>query len=254
VARPHVEFVQSFALAPDRVPAGPFAGLERRLLSEDDDTGASTSLISVPPRSGIDLDGRDGPCELFFLAGEGKLAGRAVRAGTYAYVPGQMPVGPLATDSEAFVLVMTEPVGSAGGELSVLDTEQLRWEDRTIAAVPPGLTIKRLRVDAETGERTWLAACVPGWCEDRAEIHPTVEEAFLVRGDTLLGDRGEMSAGCYFWRPPFVRHGPMTTRDGCLVFFRTKGGALEVEYEDVPEWRSLVADYLGRRPYFAAPA
>jgi hypothetical protein len=149
---------------------------------------------------------------------------------------------------------MTEAVTPERGELLVVDTEELRWEDRSIAAVPPGLTIKRLRVDEETGERTWLAACVPGWCEDRAEIHPTVEEAFLVRGDTLLGERGEMTPGCYFWRPPLVRHGPMTTRDGCLVFFRTKGGALEVEYEDVPGWRDLVTDYVARRPYFAAPA
>jgi quercetin dioxygenase-like cupin family protein len=253
VARPHVEFVQSFDVAPDEVPTGPFVGLERRLLSEDEDTGASTALVSIPAGSEIDLGGSDRPSELFVLSGEGELAGRGLRAGTYAYVPSESP-GPLVLAAEALVLVMTEAVAPARGELLVVDTEELRWEERSIAAVPPGLTIKRLRVDAETGERTWLAACVPGWCEDRAEIHPTVEEAFLVRGDTLLGERGEMSPGCYFWRPPLVRHGPMTTRDGCLVFFRTKGGGLEVEYEDVPGWRALVADYVARRPYFAAPA
>jgi len=157
--------------------------------------------------------------------------------------------------SDALVLSMVEErrPGGDDGEVLVVDTEALRWQDRSIAAVPPGLTIKRLRVDEQTGERTWLAACVPGWCEDRAEVHPTVEEAFLIRGDTLLGERGEMTAGCYFWRPPLVRHGPMTTRDGCLVFFRTKGGGLEVEYEDVPGWQGLVEAYLARSPYFSAP-
>jgi len=254
VARPHVEFVQSFDVAVGTVPSGAFSGLERRLLSEDDVTGASTSLISVPAGRETDLGYADRPCELFVLSGEGELGGRTVRSGTYAYVPSESPVMKLQMAAEGLVLVMTEAAGQPRGELLVMDTEELRWEDRSIAAVPPGLTIKRLRVDAETGERTWLAACVPGWCEDRAEIHPTVEEAFLVRGDTLLGERGEMSPGCYFWRPPLVRHGPMTTRDGCLVFFRTKGGGLEVEYEDVPGWRDLVASYLARRPYFAAPA
>ena len=254
MARPHVEFVQSFDVAPDAVPAGPFAGLERRLLSQDDETGASTALVSIPAGREIVLGGSDRPSELFVLSGEGELASRVIRAGTYAYVPSESPGGTLALAAEALVLVMAEAASRARGEVLVVDTEELRWEERSIAAVPPGLTIKRLRVDEETGERTWLAACVPGWCEDRAEIHPTVEEAFLIRGDTLLGERGEMSPGCYFWRPPLVRHGPMTTRDGCLVFFRTKGGGLEVEYEDVPGWSALVADYVARRPYFAAPA
>jgi quercetin dioxygenase-like cupin family protein len=241
-------------VAPDAVPAGPFAGLERRLLSQDDETGASTALVSIPAGREIVLGGSDRPSELFVLSGEGELASRVIRAGTYAYVPSESPGGTLALAAEALVLVMAEAASRARGEVLVVDTEELRWEERSIAAVPPGLTIKRLRVDEETGERTWLAACVPGWCEDRAEIHPTVEEAFLIRGDTLLGERGEMSPGCYFWRPPLVRHGPMTTRDGCLVFFRTKGGGLEVEYEDVPGWSALVADYVARRPYFAAPA
>jgi quercetin dioxygenase-like cupin family protein len=254
VARPHGEVVHSVDVAPDAVPAGPFAGLERRLLSQDDETGASTALVSIPAGREIVLGGSDRPSELFVLSGEGELASRVIRAGTYAYVPSESPGGTLALAAEALVLVMAEAASRARGEVLVVDTEELRWEERSIAAVPPGLTIKRLRVDEETGERTWLAACVPGWCEDRAEIHPTVEEAFLIRGDTLLGERGEMSPGCYFWRPPLVRHGPMTTRDGCLVFFRTKGGGLEVEYEDVPGWSALVADYVARRPYFAAPA
>ena len=254
MARRHVEFVQSLDVSPDEVPEGPFAGLERRLLSEDADSGASTALVGVPAGQRVELGGQERPLELFALSGKGELAGRPLRAGTYAYIPSRSGETVLAVDSEALMLSMAEEHRPGNGDVLVVDTESLRWQDRSIAAVPPGLTIKRLRVDDETGERTWLAACVPGWCEDRAEVHPTVEEAFLIRGDTLLGERGEMTAGCYFWRPPFVRHGPMTTRDGCLVFFRTKGGGLEVEYEDVPGWQGLVEDYLARVPYFAAPA
>ena len=91
MARPHVEFVQAFDVAPDAVPSGPFAGLERRLLSEDDETGASTALVSIPAGREIFLGGCDRPSELFVLSGEGELASRVLRAGTYAYVPSESP-------------------------------------------------------------------------------------------------------------------------------------------------------------------
>ena len=86
----------------------------------------------------------------------------------------------------------------------------------------------------------------------RAEIHPTVEEAFLIRGDCLLGNRGEMAPGSYFWRPSMVEHGPLANRNGTLFFFRTKGGSMGVTHVPVPGWKALVDEYVGREPYFAA--
>jgi hypothetical protein len=86
--------------------------------------------------------------------------------------------------------------------------------------------------------------------EQRAEIHPTVEESLTLRGDILLGSLGAMTPGCYFWRPPMVPHGPMYSRTGAEFFFRTKGGALEVAYETVPEWDRLVDEYRGREQLY----
>jgi len=110
--------------------------------------------------------------------------------------------------------------------------------------------IKLLRVDPVRSDWTWVAATVPGWEEQRAEIHPTVEECLMLRGDILLGERGVMTAGSYFWRPPMVHHGPMVSRDGGLFFFRTKGGGMDVTWEDVPGWRELVQPYVDREPYY----
>ncbi len=74
-----------------------------------------------------------------------------------------------------------------------------------------------------------------------AEIHSTVEEAFLIRGDVLVGTRGEMGPGSYFWRPGLIEHGPMASRNGTLFFFRTKLGGLDLETVETPAGRSSCA-------------
>jgi hypothetical protein len=54
----------------------------------------------------------------------------------------------------------------------------------------------------------------------------TIEECFMLKGDILLGQRGVMGPGYYFWRPPHVEHGPMYTINPGMFFFRSKGGSL----------------------------
>jgi hypothetical protein len=48
----------------------------------------------------------------------------------------------------------------------------------------------------------------------------------MLRGDILLGHRGAMEPGSYFWRPANVEHGPMFSLNGGTFFFRSKGGNL----------------------------
>ena len=76
-----------------------------------------------------------------------------------------------------------------------------------------------------------------------AEIHSTVEEAFLIRGDVLVGTRGELSPGSYFWRPGLIEHGPLASRNGTLFCFRTKLGGLDLETVETPGWQELVREY-----------
>ena len=262
MTRPHIEFVQSAAVPVESITAGPFAGCSARPLSADEETGAFTSLVTVPQGWAGSLAGLDRPVELFALKGALTLGGRRFGVGCHAWVPsGAADAAAVAAAvaaggaaGGALVLVMVEaPRTPAGGPLEIVDSTELPFRDRTLAAVPPGLIVKPLRVDPETGDRTWIAGVAPGWEEHRAEIHPTVEEAFVLRGDGLLGERGELTAGCYFWRPPNVRHGPMVTVGGQLVFFRTKGGGIEVTYEDVPGWKALVDAYKLKHGLYAGP-
>jgi hypothetical protein len=250
MARPHIEFVHAAEVPLEAIHEGPFAGCAQRVLSRDDESGASTALVSLPGSWSGSLALLDRPLELFCVRGRLELDGRGFGEGCHGWVPSLTAGAPLAALEAALCLVMVEAVRApTGGPVEIVDSKELPFRDRTIAAVPPGLIVKALRVDPETGDRTWIAAVAPGWEERRAEIHPTVEEAFVLRGDGLLGTRGELTAGCYFWRPPNVRHGPMVTHGGQLVFFRTKGGGIDVTYEDVPGWEELVRAYLAKRPF-----
>jgi hypothetical protein len=78
-----------------------------------------------------------------------------------------------------------------------------------------------------------------------------VQEAFVVRGDCLLGERGPSGAGSCFWRPLMVWHRLFATRDGLLFLSRSKGGGLEVKYKDVPNGRALVGAHVAAEPYFS---
>ena len=253
MARPHIEFIESGDVPSEAVAEGPLAGTSRRLLSRDDETGAWTGIVAFPAGFSSDLGPLGRPVELFGLQGEVAVDGKELGAGAYAYVPSGGSRA-LTAAAGADVLVMVEPETAASADgVEVVDTSTRRWTPPGLDAdVPPGIVIKLLRVDPDSGDWTWVAGVAPGWQEERAEIHPTVEECLMLRGDILLGTRGTMRAGSYFWRPGMVEHGPMFSRDGGLFFFRTKGGSMDVTHVPVPGWKALVDEYVGREPYFAA--
>jgi hypothetical protein len=251
MGRPHIEFIEASDVPEQEIADGPFAGMPCRVLSSDDVDGSSTAIVRLPAGSTLDFGEGTRPVELFGLRGTSTLAGADFGPGSYAWVPALPDDGSIDVAEETLVLAMVEPESDeTRGAVEVIDTNERRLEDHGVDGVPPGLVIKLLRVDEEKGDWTWMCAGPPGWREDRAEIHPTVEEALVLRGDVLLGERGEMSAGSYFWRPPMVRHGPMYSRGGNLIFFRTKGGGMEVTYESVPGWRQLVEAYRNREPLY----
>ncbi len=253
MARPHIEFIESGDVPSERVGEGAFAGTSRRLLSKDDENGAWTGIVSFPAGFSADVGELGRPVELYGLRGAIAVDGKSLGEGMYAYVPSGGS-RPLAADADADVLVMVEPEApESQAGVEVTDTSTMRWSPPGLDAdVPPGIVIKLLRVDPESGDWTWVAGVAPGWQEERAEIHPTVEECLMLRGDILLGTRGTMTAGSYFWRPGMVEHGPMFSRDGGLFFFRTKGGSMDVTHVPVPGWKQLVDEYVGREPYFGA--
>ena len=256
MGRKHIEFHQSYEQPKVTPSSGPLAGAVEQRQSEDDETGAYTSLVTFPAGWKGDWSGLARPFEIFGLRGQGRLGGQQFDAGFYGYGPSGAEGATFEAVTEIQVLLMVEEEQSpvAGGPVEIQDTNTMKWADHGVPGVPPGLVIKLLRVDAEKGDWTWIASTVIGWQEDRAEVHPTVEEALVLQGDVLLGHRGAMSAGSYFWRTPNVEHGPMTTLDGHTIFFRTKGGGMAVTWVEVPGWKKMVDDYRAQKPMWRAPA
>ena len=249
MARPHIESIRAYDVPAEDVADGLLAGARRRLLSEDDADGSSTSLVTFPAGWTGDLAGTR-PVELFLLTGSADLGGQALRPGTWAWVPTAADGARLSLAEASDVLVMVEPERpNATGPVEVVDSVTRSFEPSK-TDVPPGLVVKDLRHDPETRDRSWVAGSPPGWIGYKGEIHPTVEEAFLIRGDCFLANSGEMRAGDYFWRPGGVHHGPFSTREGQLFFFRTKGGGMAVEFDEVPDWPERMRDYYDAEPYF----
>jgi hypothetical protein len=88
----------------------------------------------------------------------------------------------------------------------VLDVAAMAWDmtlnDPNLKHL--GISRKDLRTDRETGERTFLSLILPRASpkggEGLQEIHPVVEEAYVISG-SLTAPHGIMFPGAYFGGP-----------------------------------------------------
>jgi hypothetical protein len=110
-----------------------------------------------------------------------------------------------------------------------LVTHEMPWTSHDIDPSVQFLVLshKILRQVPATGEKTILlstgAQTHPrDWREARL-AHDCVEEMYLLGGD-IIGERGTMYEGAYFWRPPGQWHGPFGSRRGSLSLIRFVDG------------------------------
>ena len=68
----------------------------------------------------------------------------------------------------------------------------------------PGIDVKTLMEDEETGLATMLFRCKPGARLPLHE-HTGIEQTFVLEG-SLADEQGEATAGNYVWRPAGSRH------------------------------------------------
>ncbi|MBV6416396.1 MAG: hypothetical protein CMLOHMNK_00957 [Steroidobacteraceae bacterium] len=239
LSRPRIEFVQSQRI-PWRadVPGLPGPGIEARLLSADDETGARSLVVRYPPGYSWPGGALTVDHEFLVLGGALTIGGEPHPAMTYAHLPAGFDAGARASAAGAVVLEFHSGAPALATQRIAFDERRL-VRSRSLYDVPytgnfhpefpPGAGRKLLYQDPVTHDTSWVLGTMPLRWAERAEVHPTVEEMYLLAGE-VHGDHGVMRPGAYFWRPPSVPHGPFGTLTGNLYFFRTKGGLLATTY------------------------
>ena len=241
MARPWIEFVQSQWLPweagrlPDAHP-----GAQVRTLSADDADGACSLLVRhehAVARDGARTLAADE--EFLVLAGELTVGATCYPAMSYAYLPAGRRVDRYAANAGTVLLAFYSQAPAAGPEREVdaartierIDAFEVPYTGNFHPEFPAGAGRKWLRNDPLTGEQSWLLGTLPLRWAERAELHPVVEEMYLIAGE-VHGNRGVMRPGAYFWRPAAEAHGPYGSMTGSLYFFRTQGGSLKTQYVD----------------------
>jgi anti-sigma factor ChrR (cupin superfamily) len=91
-----------------------------------------------------------------------------------------------------------------------VDVDKLPWKP----SAWPGVDIKVLMEDPETGLTTSLTRFAPGAVLPMHE-HTALEQSWVIEG-RLVDEEGEVTAGNYVWRPRGSRH-VARAPEGCLV-------------------------------------
>lgn len=243
MARPWVEFVQAQNL-PWRADdlCGTRPGVATKVLSTDADDGASSLLVRYPLGWRLDrADALSADEEFLVLHGALSIGPQTYREMCYAHLPAGYERGPMVSGSGAIVLTFLSARPSWRPRMPFdparlvenLDTLTVPYTARFHPEFPAGAGRKTLYEDPVSHDQSWLLGTMPLRWGERAEVHPVVEEMYLLSGESH-GDRGVMRPGAYFWRPPQIPHGPFGTLTGNLYFFRTQGGPLSTDYIDAP--------------------
>ena len=257
--RPHIEFIHAQLLPWQRIGAGAARpDAEYKFLSRDSGTGACSALIRYP--AGWSKTGEEhirADEEFYVLSGDLNINDEAYSFDHYGYLPAGTVRQNISTKGGAVVLTFfnAEPTIYPGApdEAPVkspihIDALHMPWDislnDPKLAHL--GISRKDVRTDSDTEERTFLSMILPHseppGCEGSQEIHPIVEEAYIISG-SLTGPHGTMAPGAYFWRPAGVKHGPFGTRWGCVALIRFVGG------KHVNVWTDDKAGFAFDAPY-----
>lgn len=227
--REHIEFVREGDVVWTGFdPNGAPSGRQVKHLTRGTDSAAFSGLVRYPAGFEAPFGAHTRQIELFVL--DGALGVGDVECGpnTYLFVPAGVGYGPVVAHEEATILAhyegsadLVEPWSDA--ESTVIDTDTWEWTWGTGAGLPKGLCHKTVRYDEATGERTFLLGVVPWWDSPLLEFHPCVEECYVIQGDMFMdnvAELGAMGPGDYFWRDPWVTHGPMRTKGGFIALLR----------------------------------
>ena len=255
MSRPHTCFVQAQSIPwqPGN-EANPDWRVDFKVLSKDDETDAMTAIMRVP--AGFDLPGPSHfrcDFELFVLDGSLEINGVEYTKDCYAFLPaGNRRDSNTSPDGViALVLfhgfpspILGEPPDRLYRDdklIQYINAYDLEWQTGAQGSVTgkplsPTIFTKKLRVDPETEEQTFLYAALPHHQPPPIMkgkfAHPMIEEVFVLSGEYVFGDVGKMGPGGYCWWREDQWHGPAGSETGYNLFIRIYGGPLVNKFSD----------------------
>jgi hypothetical protein len=265
--RPHIEFIhaQQLAWAPAPFADAPWRDLRAKILSRDAASGACSLLLELPAGFRARGTPETRPLELFVLEGGCRIGAESLRLDAYADLPAGGCEAEIASDDGAVLLAFAgdRPAPDAAatpGRPRTIDTHDMAWTRHDIDPAVQFLNLfhKVLRHDPATGEKTLLlssgAQTHPRDWREAQLLHHCVEEMYLLGGD-IIGERGVMYEGAYFWRPAGLWHGPFGSRRGSLALIRfAEGRHQNVWSDEVREFSLTPAHAPALPPEFAGGA
>lgn len=268
--RDHIDFVQAQYLDWQDASTIGYPEARLKLLSSDDETGALSTIVSLPAGWTRTADPHRFDEEIYVLDGALTVGDLPFTAHCYGFLPAGYSQNAMATQEGATLLYFRSgPVEERmGADVIQITSRLVRYID--VAAGPwdgdfdkfglgsmkAGARMRVLRQDPFTGETTYITATIAFRRGEQAERHPIAQEFFMLSGE-LSGPYGTMQAGAYCIRPPMAKHAPYGSPTGALILFRGFGGSQETFWEDTdpftyyPPHRPILPDHLKHlgKPY-----
>jgi hypothetical protein len=259
--RPHVELIDEadYVWHGAELIKGSGRASERRL-SVDEEDGSSSLRVD------FHTDWNRGPgihhanTEYYVLDGEMKIGGQTIGKGGYVQAPKGVPMDSILF-KEGTKLLHYREYGDAGfdevdsvkaprwkdaahGDITIIDSEAMKWDEVQNAGPMPGLLIKYLKVDPVTGFYTRLVHAKEGWTDHRLAHHPCYEEAYTVQG-SMSYNFGDLTVGTYFFRPARVKHGHFVSLEGGSTWLLRSDGELSNWYSqnEYVRWGADAVNY-----------
>lgn len=234
--RPHVEIINEcdYVWHVAELPASEGKARQRNLCI-DEETGASSLRIDFSDNWSRQAGWHEADVEFYVMEGSLTVGGHKLERGGYLQVPKGALTPAMNATAGTKLLYFVEGGGvdftPAGGadrratreaqSLTLLDTEAMEWAVVGKAGPAPGLMIKMLHEDPKTGFYTRLIWVKPEWVEEKYEHHACFEEAYILQGTTTY-NFGQLRAGSYFFRPPYIKHGGFVAApDGHVALIRS---------------------------------
>lgn len=236
--RPHVELINQA----DYIwhPAE-FVGHEgrawQRNLSVDEETGSASLRVDFETDWGRPEGYHHADNEWYVLSGSVRIGNETLGPHGYFRAPKGVltPTIRVAPGTEILLYreygdwgfdaaISNRPGTPMDHVITVLHTAEIEWTPVITEGPAPGLYIKMLHRDPETGFYSRLIWAKPGWADHRLAHHPVFEEAYTIAG-SMVYNYGPLTPGTYFFRPARVKHGHFISNepDGCTWFIRSDG-------------------------------